>query len=306
MAKSTSIIIDVRAAGLNRADLLMREGRYPSRGDTPPKPGLEIAGIVSQAPNGTPFQPGDPVCALCSGGGFEEQVTVDEALCFPIPAHMRVEQAAALPEALFTCWLALKEKAAIKAGETLLLYGGASGIGTLAIQLAQQEGLTTVLAMASSNARAKAIEQLGATPIFYRDSEGNPRDWVSEVKRLTNGNGADIILDMAGGRMANDNLSAGALDGRIVTIALMDGATAELKLGRLFVKRLSWFGAMLSPLAPEIKAEMGHKIRTHWWPWVEKGKISPVIHQIFALQDADLAMDAMARGEPIGKIVLSR
>jgi putative PIG3 family NAD(P)H quinone oxidoreductase len=297
------VLIRVAAAGVNRPDVLQRLGGY-----APPKgasdiPGLEVAGeIVSVAADVDTWKVGDRVCALVAGGGYAELTAAPGVQCLPVPASMPIETAAALPETFFTVWLNVFERAGLKPGETLLVHGGSSGIGTTAILLAKAFG-ATVIVTAGSAAKCAACLELGADrAINYRDT-----DFVQAVLNATAGKGADVILDMVGGEYLSRNLAAAAVDGRITQIATLGGAKAGRNLHAMMVKRLKLMGSTLRPQSVAAKGALAQTLRTRVWPLFDSGRLSPPpIHARFPLEEASRAHALMESGEHVGKIVLHR
>jgi NADPH2:quinone reductase len=295
------VLIRVAAAGVNRPDVLQRMGGY-----APPKgasdiPGLEVAGeIVGVSPDVDLWKVGDQVCALVAGGGYAEYTAAPAVQCLPIPESMPVETAAALPETFFTVYLNVFERAGLKAGETLLVHGGSSGIGTTAILLARAFG-ATVIVTAGTAAKCAACLELGADhAINYRET-----DFVPAVLAATGGRGADVILDMVGGPYLPRNLEAAAADGRITQIAVLGGAKAEINLHLIMVKRLKLMGSTLRPQSVEAKGALAQALRTRVWPLFASGRLAaPPIYARFPLGAAHRAHSLMESGEHVGKIVL--
>ncbi|MBI2235593.1 MAG: NAD(P)H-quinone oxidoreductase [Magnetospirillum sp.] len=295
------VLIKVAAAGINRPDVLQRQGAYPPPPGTSELPGLEVAGTVMAAADGvlTP-RIGDEVCALVAGGGYAEYVTADARLCLPCPFDYDMVRAAALPETFFTVWHNVFERGRLQAGESFLVHGGASGIGTTAIQLASAFG-ATVFATASGPAKCKSCRDLGAARAIDYTSE----DFVEVVKSLTGGRGVDVILDMVGGDYIPRNVKALNADGRLVSIAFLRGATVELNMMPVMLKRLTLTGSTLRPQSNERKAEMAHGLHEKVWPLLSEGRIRPVIHATFPLAQAAEAHRLMESNTHIGKIVLT-
>ena len=298
---SGQLLVAVAAAGVNRPDVLQRMGLYPAPKGASEIPGLEIAGkVVATGPDTGRFAVGDSVCALVSGGGYAEFCLADDVAALPVPASLNLVQAAALPETFFTVWHNVFERGALAAGEWLLVHGGSSGIGTTAIQLASALG-AKVLTTAGSPEKCKACEKLGAVrAINYREE-----DFVDVVKGATDGHGADVILDMVGGDYIERNFKAAAPDGRIVQIAFLGGAKAEVDFTRLMLKRLTFTGSTLRARPLAVKGAIAEALVDRVWPLLEVGKISPVIDATFALSDASEAHRHMEARAHIGKIVLT-
>ncbi|WP_353172539.1 NAD(P)H-quinone oxidoreductase [Paracandidimonas soli] len=295
------VLIRVEAAGVNRPDVAQREGSYPPPPGASDLPGLEVAGeIVGGDVGDTGLQVGDMVCALTPGGGYAQYCLAPAAHCLPIPRGMTPLQAAGLPETLFTVWSNVFERGRLAEGETLLVHGGASGIGTTAIQLAAALG-HRVYATAGSDERVQAILGLGAAQAFnYRT-----QDFVEEVLKATGSRGVDVILDMVAGDYIRRNLKALADDGRCVMIAMLGGAKAEINAWELMRRRLTLTGSTLRPRSDEYKAGLAVQLRRHVWPLLESGRIAPVVHAVFPLENAAQAHRLMDSGAHIGKIILT-
>lgn len=295
------ILIKVAAAGVNRPDTIQRMGLYPAPPGSPETPGLEVAGeVVATGPGVTLWKAGDKVCALVGGGGYAEYCLAHEAHALPVPHGFTMTEAAALPETFFTVWTNVFERGALKAGETFLVHGGSSGIGTTAIQLANLFG-ATVIATAGSAEKCAACEKLGAhAAINYRE-----KDFAEEAKRLTEGRGVDVILDMVGGDYIQRNINAGATDGRIVSIAFLNGPTAEVNFMPVMLKRLTLTGSTLRPRSIEEKAALASALKAKVWPLLDAGRVKPQIDTVFPLAEAAKAHALMERSSHIGKIVLT-
>ncbi len=295
------VLIKVSAAGVNRPDVFQRKGAYPAPPGASDLPGLEVAGeiVAGDAQKGG-FQVGDKVCALLAGGGYAEYCVAPVEQCLPIPAGLSEIEAAGLPETYFTVWSNVFDRGGLSAGETLLVHGGASGIGTTAVQLAKAMG-HTVFATAGSDERARAVEQLGADlGINYRS-----QDFVEEVKKATDGRGVDVILDMVAGDYINRDIKCLADDGRIVIIALLGGPKGEVDFNHVMRRRLTITGSTLRPRPVEFKGVIAAKLREHAWPLLEAGKIRPIVHATFPLAEAWKAHAMMEAGDNIGKIILT-
>jgi putative PIG3 family NAD(P)H quinone oxidoreductase len=294
------VLVRVAAAGVNRPDMLQRLGRYPVPPGASPLPGLEVAGhVVAVGSEVRSLRPGDRVTALVAGGGYAEYCLAAEPLCLPIPAPLSLVEAAALPETHFTVWDNVFTRGRLRAGETLLVHGGTSGIGTTAIPLARAKG-ARVLATAGTPEKCVACERMGAErAIDYRAS-----DFVQVVREVTEGRGVDVILDMVGGDYLPRNLECLAVEGRLVEIAFLRGATAELSLPALLQKRLVITGSTLRPRSVAQKAAIAAELRAHVWPLLESGAIRPVIDSRYPLADAAGAHRRMESGAHIGKVVL--
>ena len=298
---SDEVLIVVEAAGINRPDVFQRQGLYPPPKDASDLLGLEVAGpVVAVGENVTRFKDGDFVCALTNGGGYAEFAVAPEATTLFVPDGLTAVQAAALPETIFTVWHNVFERGGLEPGEWLLVHGGASGIGTTAIQLATALG-SKVIVTVGDDAKAKACEALGAVrAINYRE-----QDFVEAVREVTGGHGADVILDMVGGDYIERNLRAAALEGHIVQIAFLKGSKVELDLMRLMMRRLTLTGSTLRAQSPEAKARMARAIEERVWPLVAEGKIKPVIDSTYRLQDAADAHRRIDDPAHIGKIMLT-
>ncbi len=299
--KAGEVLIRVAAAGVNRPDILQRLGRYPVPKDASDLPGLEVAGtIVGGDPGSAGFAVGNRVCALVHGGGYAELCVAPASQCLPIPAGLSELEAASLPETFFTVWSNVFDRGRLAAGETLLVQGGTSGIGVTAIQMARALG-HRVFATAGSDDKARACESLGAERgINYRTE-----DFVTEVKRLTEGRGADVILDMVAGDYVPREIKCLADDGRLVLIALLGGASAAIPLDQVLMRRLSITGSTLRPRPVTFKAAIARNLQERIWPLIESGSIRPVIHQTFALEHAADAHRLMESSMHVGKIVLT-
>ncbi len=295
------ILVRVAAAGVNRPDVAQRQGVYPPPPGASDIPGLEIAGEVVACGRGvTRWQPGEQVAALVTGGGYAEFCLAHEEHALPVPASLSATEAAAIPETLFTVWHNVVERGRLRAGEWLLVHGGASGIGTMAIQLGRARG-ARVIVTAGSPARCAACLALGAERAVDHRSE----DFVAAVREATGGHGADVILDMVGGSYLARNLDAAAVEGRIAQIAMLGGAKAEIPLFMLMVKRLTLTGSTLRPRSVADKAAMARAIAVEVWPLVAQGRIRPVIDRVLPLAEAAEAHRHMESGSHVGKIVLS-
>ncbi|MGC1458513.1 MAG: NAD(P)H-quinone oxidoreductase [Steroidobacteraceae bacterium] len=297
----TEVLIRVSAAGVNRPDVLQRQGHYPPPPGASPIPGLEVAGeIAALGGEVRGWRVGDLVCALLTGGGYAQYAAVPAVQCLPIPPGLTLPQAATLPETFFTVWLNLFRRAALQPGETVLVHGGASGIGTTAILLASAFG-ARVLTTAGSAEKCAACEALGAE----RAINYHTQDFVAAVREATQGRGADVILDMVGGEYMQRNISAAAVDGRIALIAVQGGARAEIDLRQVLVKRLKIMGATLRPQSSAAKGRIAQDLLNDVWPlFVDRRLAPPPIHARFALQAAAAAHTLMESGLHIGKIVL--
>ncbi|HLS80590.1 MAG TPA: NAD(P)H-quinone oxidoreductase [Steroidobacter sp.] len=294
------VLIEVAAAGLNRADILQRRGHYPSPPGAPSNPGLEVAGtVVAMGGAVREFQIGDKVCALLQGGGYSQFTAVNAGQVLPIPDGLSVVEAAALPEACFTVWSNVFEFGRLAPGETLLVHGGASGIGVCAIQLAAARG-HTVFATAGSEDKRRFCEQLGAKrAINYREE-----DFVAVLAEQTNGAGVDVVLDMVGGSYLARNLQSLAVQGRLVMIAAQGGAKGEVDVLRIMQRRLVVTGSTLRARSSQFKREIRAKLLQHVWPLFADGTIRPVVDKVLPFERAAEAHAYMESGAHKGKIIL--
>jgi NADPH2:quinone reductase len=295
------VLIRVHAAGVNRPDVLQRTGNYPVPPGASDLPGLEVAGeIVSGDLDGSGFAVGDLVCALAQGGGYAEYCVAPVQQCLPVPKGWTTLQAASLPETFFTVWSNVFDRVGLSGAETLLVQGGTSGIGVTAIQLATAMG-HRVFATAGSDEKARACEALGAK----RGINYKTEDFVEVVKAATGGKGVDVILDMVGGDYVPREITALADDGRLVLIALLGGAKAQVNLGQILLRRLTVTGSTLRPRPVAFKAAIAARLRQQVWPLLEAGRIKPVIFQSFPLAQAAQAHTLMESSTHIGKIMLT-
>ncbi len=295
------VVIKVAAAGINRPDVLQRQGAYPPPPGASDLPGLEVAGtVVALGDGAAAVAVGDAVCALVAGGGYAEYCVADARLCLPLPAGYDTTRAAALPETFFTVWHNVVERGRLQEGESFLVHGGAGGIGTTAIQMAKALG-ATVFATASGPIKAEACARLGADHAI----DYTARDFVEAVKSATAGKGVDVILDMVGGDYIARNLRSLAFDGRLVSIAFLRGSTTELNLMPVMLRRLTLTGSTLRPQSNDAKARMADGLRRRIWPLLDRGGIAPVIHATFPLAQAAAAHRLMEENTHIGKIVLT-
>jgi len=294
------ILVRVKAAGVNRPDILQRQGGYPPPPGAPDVLGLEIAGeVVAAGAKAGRFPPGAKVMALVAGGGYAEYAVVHESNALPVPDGLSFEEAGAVPETYFTVWTNVFERGGLKSGETLLVHGGTSGIGTTAIQLAKAFG-ARVIATAGSPGKCEACLRLGAdVAVNYKT-----QDFVVAAKEATAGKGADVILDMVGGSYIPRNYEAAAQDGRIVQIAFLQGPKVEVDFRRLMMKRLTHTGSTLRPRSVAEKAVIARALEAEVLPLLAKGQCRPVMDSTFALADVAQAHARMDGGEHIGKIVL--
>lgn len=297
------VLIEVAAAGLNRADVLQRQGHYPVPPDATDVFGLEVSGTVLELGEDVPadagLSVGDPVVALVDSGGYAERVLAPWPQVLPLPEGVDPVAAAGLPEVAATVFSNVFMAAAAREGETLLVHGGAGGIGTHAIQVARALGMT-VLATVGSEEKARVVEELGATPIRYRDE-----DFVARVEELTDGRGADVILDVVGAKYLDPNLRAVATNGRIVIIGTQGGATGELNVGRLLQKRAAVIGTTLRARPAAEKAAIMAAVREHVWPLVAAGRVLPLVSRTFPLEQVREAHEYFDSGSHVGKVLLS-
>ena len=298
--RESDVLVNVSAAGVNRPDVLQRLGMYPVPADASPLPGLEIAGeIVAVGANVTRWQAGDKVMALTHGGGYAEFCRVDESHCLTMPESMTWVQAAAVPETFFTVWYNVFMRAGLRSGESILVHGGSSGIGTTAIQLAKAFN-ASVIVTAGTDEKCRFCEQLGADhAINYRTE-----DWENTVRELAGGSGVDVVLDMVAGPYMQKNIDVLGRDGRYVIIAFLQGPKAELNMRNVLGKRLTITGSTLRPQTTAEKAAIASKISEKVIPLLESGRVRPIIHATFPLADARLAHELMESSQHMGKIVL--
>ena len=294
------ILIRVKAAGVNRPDVLQRQGAYPPPPGASDLPGLEVSGeIAALGDNAERWREGDTVAALTPGGGYAEYAVVHGSNALPVPRGFTFTEAAALPETCFTVWHNVFQRGGLREGETLLVHGGSSGIGTTAIQLAKAFD-ATVIATAGSDEKCAACSRLGADrAINYREEE-----FVAAVKDQTGGEGADVVLEMVGGEYIARNHEAAAVDGRIVQIGFLTGSRAEVDFNRLMIKRLTHTGSTLRPRTTEFKAGIAAELEEKIWPLLAERRVAPVMDMIFPLKEAWRAHERMEEGGHIGKIVL--
>jgi len=297
------LLIRVRAAGVNRPDLLQRMGKYPPPAGASDLPGLEVSGVVEAAGPGVEHaavRPGDAVCALLAGGGYAEYVAVPVEQVLPLPAGMDPVAAAGVPETVFTVWTNVFERGRLAAGERFLVHGGASGIGTTAIQLAHARG-ATVFATAGSGEKCAACLRLGADrAINYREE-----DFAEVIRAATGGRGVDVILDMVGGPYVAKNIESLAPDGRLVYIAFLQGARVEVNLATIMMKRLTLTGSTLRARSVAEKGRLAREVEREVWPLFVSGAIKPCVHATFPLEQAADAHRALEAGDHVGKVILS-
>jgi len=295
------VLIRVAAAGVNRPDLMQREGKYPPPPGATDIPGLEVSGtIVTCGRSVERWHEGDAVCALVSGGGYAEYCVAPDVQCLPIPKGLDVVSAGGVPETFFTVWMNVFDRGHLRDGESFLVHGGASGIGTTAIQMAHAFG-ARVFATAGTDEKCGACERLGAERAINYKKE----DFVAAVLALTGGRGVDVILDMVGAPYFARNLDLLAVEGRLLQIAVMHGVKAEISLVRLLRQRLTITGSVLRARTVEEKGAIARGVERAVWPLVEAGKIRPIIHATFAFRQAAEAHRLMESGSHIGKILLT-
>lgn len=291
------VLIQVHAAGVNRPDLMQREGKYPPPPDASPILGLEVAGTVFAKGAEARWEIGDRVCALVPGGGYAEFCRVPAAQCLPVPQNLSFTQAAGIPETFFTVWANVFQLGRLQAGERFLVHGGTSGIGTTAIQLAKAFG-TQVVATAGTAEKCEACRQLGADfALNYREVK-----FEEEILRLAGG--VDVILDMIGGDYTARNLDCLAMDGRLVYIATQRGAEVNVNLFKIMRKRITLTGSLLRPRTVEEKGRIAAELRERVWPLLESGAVRPVIDRVFPFEQVRDAHAYLERGEHIGKVIL--
>ncbi|WP_313333111.1 NAD(P)H-quinone oxidoreductase [Sphingobium yanoikuyae] len=294
------VLIRVAAAGVNRPDVLQRQGKYPPPPGASDIPGLEVAGTIVAAGRSADMLVGQRVCALLPGGGYAEYAIAPAGQCLPVPADYDLVEAAALPETLFTVWTNLFERAYVVGGDRVLVHGGTSGIGTMAISLCRLFDIEIIVTCGSDDKCAQALEWGAAHAINYKS-----QDYVAEVKRITGGQGVQAVLDMVGGDYVPRNIECMAEDGRHVSIAVLGGAKASIFLPTVMSKRLTLTGSTLRPRSSGFKSLVADEIMRTVWPFVEQGKLRPAMDQRFALADATKAHARMDAGEHFGKIVLT-
>lgn len=294
------VVIDVVATGVNRADLLQREGRYPPTPGAAPYLGLECSGVISAVgAESEGWRVGDEVAALLAGGGYAERVAVPAVQVMPVPASVGLLEAAALPEVVCTVWSNLVMIAGLTSGETVLVHGGGSGIGTMAIQLAALVGARSIVTCGSQR-KIDACVELGVdVAINYRD-----QDWAAVVQETTDGRGADVILDVIGAKYLDANTRSLASGGRLVVIGLQGGVNGELDMRRLLTKRASIFGSTLRARPPEEKGAIVTQVLEHVWPAIEAERVHPVIDRVLPWTEAAEAHRVLERGDNIGKVLL--
>ncbi|WP_372525831.1 NAD(P)H-quinone oxidoreductase [Piscinibacter sp.] len=304
VAAAGEALIRVTAAGVNRPDVLQRKGLYPVPPGASDLPGLEVAGTIIEGSEAelaeAGLKIGDRVCALVAGGGYAEQCVAPIGQCLPVPGALTDVEAASLPETFFTVWSNVFDRGHLKAGETLLVQGGSSGIGVTAIQLAKEAGARVIVTV-GSDVKAAACLALGADHAINYATH----DFAAEVHRLTEGRGADVILDMVAGPYVARELSCLADDGRLVIIAVQGGVQSQIDAGAVLRRRLTITGSTLRPRSVQFKSAIAKALRETVWPWLASGKVRPVIHQVFPAEQAAAAHALMESNQHIGKLVLA-
>jgi NADPH:quinone reductase len=297
------VLIRVQAAGVNRPDVLQRSGKYPPPADASPYMGLEVAGdIVAKGSEVTRWNVGDIVCALTPGGGYAGYCATPAAHCLPIPSGLSIDEAAALPETFFTVWANVFQRAQFKSGESILIHGGSSGIGSTAIQLCKTFGASNIIVTCGDQAKIGYCVELGANHGINYKTE----DFAELVKTITDGRGVDVVLDMVGAPYFQKNLDVCAVEGRIAQVAYQHGFKAELNMQALMMKRLTWTGSTLRARPKSAKAEIARSLEEHVWPLfaTKLAQLRPHVHATFPLANVADAHRMMEAGEHFGKIVL--
>ena len=304
VAGAGELLIRVAASGVNRPDVLQRKGLYPVPPGASDLPGLEVAGTIVDGDRaalaGAGFAIGDRVCALVAGGGYAESCVAPVGQCLPSPANLTDIEASSLPETFFTVWSNVFDRGRLQPGETLLVHGGSSGIGVTAIQMAKAWGAKVITTVGSAD-KAAACRALGADHAIDYKSQ----DFVAEVLRLTDGKGADVVLDMVAGEYIGRDVKCLAEDGRIVIIAVQGGVNSTVDVSLVLRRRLTITGSTLRPRPVEFKARIAAALKQTVWPWLEAGTVKPVIHQVFPAADAARAHELMESNRHIGKLVLT-
>ena len=294
------VLVRVQAAGVNRPDIMQRQGKYPPPPGASDVPGLEIAGEIVDAHGDTRWKAGDRVCALVAGGGYAEYCAVPAPQCLPIPRGMDATAAAAIPETYFTVWTNLFQRGALKPGERVLVHGGTSGIGSTALQLARAFG-AIAFGTAGTDEKCDACRTLGAAEaINYRT-----RDFVEAVKELTGGEGVDVVLDIIGGDYLPRNIECLRLHGRLLQIGLMGGPKSHINLRPVLQNRLTITGSTLRPRTIEEKGAIARDLEEKVWPLLERGEVRPAVHATFPLREAAAAHRLLESGDVVGKLVLT-
>jgi putative PIG3 family NAD(P)H quinone oxidoreductase len=300
MPRPGEVLVEVVAAGVNRADLMQRQGHYDPPPGSSAYPGLEVSGRIAQLGDGVEgWSVGDEVCALLTGGGYAERVAVPAGQLLPVPAGVSLEDAAALPEVACTVWSNVFMTANIQPGEVLLVHGGGSGIGTMAIQLGREVG-ARVAVTAGSPEKLEVCRELGASILVNYRTE----DFEEVVRKATDGHGADVILDSIGAKYLARNVGVLAVNGRLVVIGLMGGRTGEINLGAMLAKRCALVATTLRARPPAEKAAIVAAVREHVWPLVEAGRVRPIVHAAYPLADAARSHREMEASTHVGKLLL--
>ncbi|MFZ9757600.1 MAG: NAD(P)H-quinone oxidoreductase [Burkholderiaceae bacterium] len=299
--KAGEVLIQVAYAGVNRPDILQRSGSYPPPPDASPFMGLEVSGTIVAVGDGVPKQRvGEQVCALTPGGGYAEFVVAPADHCMPIPTGLDLRTAACLPETFLTVWANLIERGQLRAGQSVLIHGGSSGIGTTAIGFAKWAGASRIFTTVGSEDKARICRELGADrPILYKSE-----DFAQVIKDETNGQGVNLVLDMVGGDYLPKHLKCLALEGRLVQIAFLSGAKVEMDWTLLMMKRLTFTGSTLRARSVEEKARIALTMQQAIWPELQRGRLLPIIHAEFPLAQAEEAHRLMESSQHVGKIVL--
>ncbi len=297
---ANEVLIQVAFAGVNRPDALQRQGAYPPPPGASDVPGLEVSGtVVALGPGAPEALRGQSVCALVHSGGYSEYCVASAPLCLPVPEGMSLEEAAGLPETFFTVWTNVFDRGRLQAGERFLVHGGSSGIGTTAIQLAKAFGATVYTTVGNEEKR-QACLKLGADEAINYKTE----DFEERILALTEGAGVDVILDMVAGPYLPKNIRLLALEGRLVLIAFLQGSQAEVDFSPLLRKRVTLTGSTLRPRTVEQKAEIAEALKAHVWPLLAQGTLRPIIHEVFALEEAARAHEVLESSQHIGKLLL--
>lgn len=295
VVKGNEILIEIHATALNRADLLQRAGKYPPPPDWPEWMGLEVAGVVLSAPSGSRWKSGDKVCALLGGGGYAEKIAVPESMLMPIPKGLSMDEAASLPEAFATSYLNLCLEAGLKAGETVLIHAGASGLGIAAIQTAKAFG-AKVITTVSSDEKARAVRQYGANIVVNRKTD--------DLGKVLDENPPDIVLDCVGGADLGRHIEKMAVGGRWILVATLGGEHADIPLRPILKRGLRLVGSTLRSRTPEMKAQILRALEEKLWPKIESGLILPFVYRTLPIAKAEEAHAILQRNENIGKVVL--
>lgn len=298
--ESGEVLIRVEAAGVNRPDIMQRQGKYPPPPGASDIPGLEVAGEVVETKGHTRWKAGDRVCALVAGGGYAELCAAPAAQCLPIPRGLGAVEASAIPETYFTVWTNLFQRGRLQRGESVLVHGGTSGIGSTAIQLARAFGATPY-ATAGSDEKCEACRRLGAVEaINYRTD-----DFGARIREITSQQGVDVVLDIIGGDYLIRNIACLRLHGRLVQVGLIGGAKAQIDLRPLLNNRLTVTGSTLRPRTVDEKGAIARELEEHVWPLLERGEVRPIVHRTLPLSQASEAHRLLESGDVIGKVVLT-